>query len=131
VAEYDLLNSVTNVGKNALRDALLYGIDARIRYVALGTSSSANPAPNTLTQLGAESFRKYLTAQSQGAVGESIATFYVAPQEGNINIQEIGIFGGPLSTAIAGSGTLIARTLWSHTKTTSETVQIDRHDILS
>jgi hypothetical protein len=50
----------------------------------------------------------------------AVVTTYVAPGEANANLQEWGLFGGPDDALV-----LVSRVLWSHTKTASESIQID------
>lgn len=126
---FELKNLVTNAGRNLLREALRIPIDAGIRFVALG-SGTAPPAV-TDTQLQAEQFRKVVTRQEVGAVGEMITTMFVAPFEANtFVINEIGWFAGPDATATVNSGILIARVLWTRAKNNMESIQIERRDTL-
>lgn len=124
-------NIITNDGLDimaaALRDPT--GVnDPEIAYVALGDDNTA-PAV-TDSALVSEQFRKQVTSQVAGATGVSITTLYVAPFEGNFQIEEIGWFAGDAS-GVADSGTLIARVLWSHLKDNLESLQIDRTDTIS
>lgn len=126
---FELENLVTNAARNALREALRSPTDVAIRFVALG-SGTATPAV-TDTQLQAEQFRKVVTRQETGAVGELITTMFVAPFEANaFVINEIGWFAGPGATAAANSGILIARVLWTRAKNDRESVQIERRDTI-
>lgn len=108
--------TITNAGLNMLRDALNgVATNTAVTYVAIGTGSTA-PAV-TDTQLVAEVFRKRLTAFSNGsAAGETLLTMYLSPADsGGTVIGEIGWFAGPLASATANTGVLIARGLYSHT----------------
>ena len=126
---FELTNLVTDAGRNLVREALRGPADAGIRFVALGTGTAA-PAV-TDTQLQAEQFRKAVTRQETGAVGELITTMFVAPFEANAFVtNEIGWFAGPGATATANSGVLIARVLWTRAKNDRESVQIERRDTL-
>lgn len=94
-----------------------------ITYVALGTS---NTAPTTAdTQLGAEAFRKRVTAATQGANGEILISLYLSPTDAvGIDIEEIGFYGGNATSTI-NSGTLLAHGLYSHnSKVSTESIQV-------
>lgn len=117
--------TLTNAGKNLLRDARRGLVtDISIKYVAVGTSSTAPAA--TDTQLGAEVFRKALTSSSNGApAGEGVFTLYLSPQDVvGTAIAEVGWFAGSSASGTANSGVLIARGLYSHTKTNQESINI-------
>jgi hypothetical protein len=106
--------TITTAGHNMFRDALKGLAVVKITYVALGTS---NTAPNVNdTKLGAEVFRKSVTTYSNGAnIGEILINMYLSQSELiGTTIQEIGFFGNN-ATALANSGTLLARGLYSHT----------------
>ncbi len=123
-------NLITDAGTNLMRDALGgFVTDAKIKYVAVGTSSTAPAAGQT--QLVAESFRKLVT-KTDNTVGTAQvkSTMYLAPGEANIAIAEIGWFAGAGASAAANSGVMVARVLYSHTHTTSESIQFDRTDTL-
>lgn len=114
--------TITNAGLNLVRDAILLGSSPKPLYFAIGTGSTA-PAV-TDTQLGAEVFRKQITSLTAGAAaGEALISGYLSPQDsaGTV-IGEWGLFGGA-ATGTANSGTLIARGLYSHTHTASESIQ--------
>lgn len=118
--------TVTSVGKNLLRDARKGSNNAKVTYVALGTSSTAPSASDT--KLGAESFRKAISSYASGGTGEALANAYIAPTEAvGMVIAEVGFFGGTSASATPNSGILIARGLFSHTKlgTESLTLQFD------
>ena len=121
-------NLITDAGKNLLAQALRdTAFDAEIKYLAWGTGSTAPAAGDTT--LVAESGRKQVTSQTAGAgVGETDTVTYLAPDDANVAIAELGWFAGASATATADSGTLIARVLYSHTKTNLESVQVDRTD---
>lgn len=115
--------TVTNVGLNLLRDAMRNGTSPQIKYFAIGTSSAAPAA--TDTQLGAEVFRKAITSvDTTGTAGEALINGYLAPQDsvGTV-IAEWGIFAGSGATGTANSGVLVARGLYAHTHTNSESIQ--------
>lgn len=115
--------TITNAGLNLLRDARRGLItDTSIKYLAVGTSSTAPAA--TDTQLGAEVFRKALTSSANGAAaGEGLYTIYLAPQDVvGVVIAEVGWFAGSSASGTANSGVLVARALYSHTKTATESI---------
>lgn len=128
--EEDFDNTVMLVGKNLIRD-IIGGFQSNglISYVAVGTSNTA--VSNTQTQLGAEGFRKAVTSYAQGTSGVVTEILYIAPNEANISIQEIGWFAGSLATSSANSGIMIARVLWAHSKVNTENVTISRTDTFS
>lgn len=119
--------TVTTVGKNLLRDGRRGTNNPKVTYVALGTSNTAPSASDT--KLGAEVFRKAISSYAAGAsTGECLANAYIAPTEAvGVVIAEVGFFGGNSATSTANSGILIARGLYSHTKTGTEslTLQFD------
>jgi len=121
-------NLIVNAGQNLLRDGLIGAVtDTAIHYVALGTGMTAPAA--TDTQLGAESFRKAVTSQVAGSsVGQAVTTIFIAPQDANFTIQEIGWFAGVGATSSANSGVMVARVLYSHNHTNLESIQIQRQD---
>lgn len=123
-------NLITNAGLNLLRDALGgYATDGQIKYVALGSGATAPAASDT--GLALEEFRKAVTSQSAPATGELLTRLYVAPDEATtFTIRELGWFAGPAATSTPGSGVLVARVLYERTKTSLESLQIDRTDTL-
>jgi hypothetical protein len=114
--------TLTDAGKNMVRDALRNFVDTRVRYVAIGASSAAPSAGDTA--LGAEVFRKAMTSSANGATsGEAIFTLYLSPQDAvGVGIQEVGWFGGAGASATPGSGVLLARGLYVHAKTDHESI---------
>lgn len=127
VVEFD--NVITNVGKNHARDCLAGTVDPQVKYVALGSSSVA---PSTSdTQLGNEQMRKQVTDRTVGGTGVLTTTVYIAPNEGNFQIEEIGWFAGSGATGASNTGTLISRVLYSHLKNVLESIQVDRTDTFS
>ncbi len=122
-------NLITNAGKNLLRDVLDGTVtDGAIKYLAIGTSSTAPAA--TDTKLGAEVFRKQITKQEVGAAGVLTTTTYVAPYEANVSIQELGWFAGASATSAKDSGILVARVLYARAKTELESLEIVRTDTI-
>ena len=124
-------NIITNLGKNLMRDALGgYISDAKIRYLGVGTSNTAVAA--TDTQLGAENMRKAVTSYDNTVgTGANKTTVYLAPGEANISIQELGWFATASATATANSGVMIAHVLYNHTKTSGESISVQRTDTFS
>ena len=117
--------TITNAGLNLLRDARRGLVtDISIKYVAVGTGSTAPAA--TDTQLQTEVFRKALTSSSNGAAaGEATYTLYLSPQDVvGTAIAEVGWFAGSGATGTANSGVLVARALYAQTKTSSESVNV-------
>lgn len=117
--------TLTDAGRNMIRDARRgLVIDVSVKYVAVGTSSTAPTAGDTT--LGAEVFRKALTTSSSPSTGNGDFTLYLAPGDAvSVGIQEVGWFAGAGATGTANSGVLIARGLYAHTKLASESIQID------
>jgi hypothetical protein len=118
--------TLTDAGKNLRRDALRASLgisDARVRYVAIGTSSTAPTSADTA--LGAEVFRKAMTSDANGAAaGEALLTLFLSPQDAvGVNVQEVGWYGGSSASSTPGSGVLIARALFAHNpKTVNESI---------
>jgi len=121
-------NLITDAGKNLIAQALRdTAFDAEIKYLAWGTGSTAPAASDTT--LVTEAGRKQVTSQTAGAgVGETDTVTYLGPDDANVAIAELGWFAGASATATADSGTLIARVLYSKTKTNKESIQVDRTD---
>lgn len=124
-------NLITNAGKNLIRDTLGgFVSDTKIRYLGVGTSNTAVAA--TDTQLGAENMRKAATAYDNTVgTGAHKTTTYLAPGEANISIQELGWFATASATASANSGVMIAHVLYNHTKTSGESISVQRTDTFS
>lgn len=121
----ELHNQIKDVGLNILRDAL-NGTVAEIRYLAWGTDSTANATNQT--KLVAESGRKAVTTQAAGGTGVMVTTTYIAPYEAIVSIEELGWFAGTGATAVADSGVLVSRVLYSRAKTALESIQVVRTD---
>lgn len=126
-----LRNLITDAGLNYIRDLLDGSINppTQIQYIALGSSNTAPAAGDTA--LGNEFFRKQVTKQELPGTGQVASTVYVAPYEGNAQIEEIGVYAGPDASGETDTGILIARVLWSHAKTELESLQIVRTDTIS
>jgi hypothetical protein len=107
---------LTDVGRNLLRDGLSGANHPLISYVALGTS---NTTPTTAdTKLGAEAYRKAVSTYTNESTGEVLINMYLAPSElVGTNIAEVGFFGGASAGIGSNTGVLLARGLYSKTKT--------------
>lgn len=127
--EVELGNLITDAGRDlmalAMRDATAL---PEISWVALGDDATAPVVGDTA--LGNEVFRKLMTTQVAGATGVSVSTVYIAPGEANQQLEEIGWYAGT-ATSAPGSGTLIARVLYSRLKDALESIQIERTDTIS
>lgn len=124
-------NLITSAGKNLDRDAYATAsYDRQIKYAALGTGTSAPAAGDV--KLAAESLRVAITGYASGSTGVVVTTANIAPNQavGTV-IGELGWFAGAGATSSTDSGILIARTLYSHTKTSSEALSIQRTDTYS
>lgn len=127
VEEFD--NHITDAGRNLLRDALDGTVtSATIKYIAWGSGTAAPTDGDT--QLGAEAGRKVVTKQTPGAAGVLTTTVYLAPFDAVMTIRELGWFAGASATGAANSGVMIARVLFTKTKTDLESIQIDRTDTI-
>lgn len=116
--------TITNAGLNMMRDALSGGNTSVIKYVALGTSSTAPAAGDT--QLGAEVFRKAVSSYTTGgSPGEILINLYLSPGDAiGANIQEVAFFGGNTANVNANTGVMLARGLYSHSnKLNTESIQ--------
>lgn len=127
----ELQNTLPNISLNMVRNALKGTVsDLKIKYLAWGSDDTA-PTEND-TQLGAEFGRKQVTQQVDGGDGELITTTYISPFEGNEEIiEELGWFGGASANGDPNTGILIARVLYSRAKTTAESLQVERTDLIS
>jgi hypothetical protein len=130
IDEFD--NLVMNAAKNAYAGFLSAGIpvDLTIRYMGVGSSNTAVAA--TQTQLVSEQFRQQVTVQAAGSTGVMVTTTYISPFNCNaFTTQELAWFAGPLATVTANSGLMIARVLYSHAKTSLESITVTRTDTFS
>ena len=123
-----LKNKITTVGLNMLRDMIYAAInDAEIKYLAWGSDNTAVSAAHTT--LVAEFGRKLVTSQAAGAAGIVTTTTYIAPYEANApKVEELGWFAGVGATAVADSGIMLGRVLYSRDKTAIESWNVVRTD---
>jgi hypothetical protein len=122
-----LRNGISDAGLNLMRDALAGLVsDAEVKYVALGTGSTA-PGPGD-TKLVAEVLRKAVIKLEVSGTGQVQTTGYIAPYQGNHAVQEIGWFAGAGAGPAADSGVLVARVLYARMKIKIESWQIVRTD---
>ncbi len=125
-------NLITNDGLNMLRDILsgaLDGADAgEIRQLAVGDDNT--PPLVGDTALGNETFRKARTSFTAPADGQVNTVHILLPAEAVGAIEELGWFAGAAAGAGAGTGIMIARVLYSRTKTNLESIQVERLDTL-
>jgi len=133
-----LKNTITNLLFNLYRDALAgdFGniLDAKIKHIAIGDDNTAPVV--TDTTLGNEVFRVALTDEDVSVTAQYTTVFYLAPDEAIGAIEELGWFAGTGSNDWGGgagkdTGTLIARVLYSHTKTSVESIQFERVDTIT
>lgn len=131
VDRVEIKNLITNAGLNMLRDGLAgYVPTVRFRFLVWGDDATSPTVSDT--QLGNEVGRRVITSRTAGTTGVLSQTVIIPSTEGNGQIEELGFFGG-LDARIEepGSGTLIARVLYSHLKTDQESIQVDRTDTLA
>jgi len=130
IEETYLKNALVMSGRKLWRDMLKGTItDGQIKYVGVGSSNQV--IADADIKLVAETFRNVRTTDAVPADDSYITTFYLGPTQANGTIKEIGWFCGVDATAIANSGVLLARVLWSHTKLDSESVEITRTDSIA
>jgi len=130
LSRVDAPNLIVNLGLNAARDMLAGDVtDLTIRYMAWG-SSSATPAAGNTT-LGSEDGRKAITSRAAGVTGVMVTSVYLAIDDANGVLEELGWFASPTATATTDSGIMIARALYpggAETKAADEAITIDRTD---
>ncbi len=127
----EMSNLLTTVGLNIPRDGLAGDVaDLEVKAMTIGDDSTAPALGDTI--LGNETFRKARTSQSKPSTGVVIYVQYIAPAEAVGTIEELGwVAGAAVNTASpAGkdTGIMIARVLYSRTKTDLESLQIERTD---
>ncbi len=122
-----LHNLITTAGLNMGRNGLYGDVgDLEVKYMGIGDDATAPALADTT--LGNETFRKARTSQSKPADGAVLYTQYIAPAEAVGTIEELGWFAGAAAGAGADTGIMIARVLYSRTKTALESLQIERTD---
>lgn len=123
--------TITNAGLRLLAAAAAGTDLAQITYVAVGTGNTTPAA--TDTKLVAESSitgaRKAIASGGSAVAGTNpgevlVTAVLQAADAVNVQIAEVGFFGGNAATATKDSGVLIARALYSHTKLNSETLTL-------
>lgn len=121
----------TNGWLNLKRDGSSGANNPKITFVALGTSNTTPTISDTA--LGHEVFRKAVTAYTNGATGEILISMYLSPTDTiNVDIEEVGFFGGSSASSTPGSGILLARGLWSHNpKTNMESITFVLDEVIS
>jgi hypothetical protein len=113
--------TITNAGRNLRRDGMAGANNPKITYVALGTSNT--PASVSDTKLGNETFRKKVSSYTNGSTGEILINMYLSDSDAiGVGIQEVGFFGGSTASSTPNSGVLLARGLYTHTKTNVESI---------
>ena len=126
-------NLLTDAGLNMIRDMLSGTIsDAEIKYVALGSDSTA--PVNGQTQLVAEEFRKIVTSQTDDPVTAGIlyTELFASDTEANsFKTEEIGWFAGVDASATEDTGIMVARVLYSRQKNDEESWLIRRTDTMA
>lgn len=128
--ETTINNMVTDAGLNLLRECLRGTVtDAEVKYIAVGTSSTAVSAAQT--QLVNEAFRKPVYSKSVVGTGLLQTIGILTETEAVINIQEVGIFAGSTASAATNSGIMISRILYSRNKTNLESIQFQRTDTIA
>lgn len=120
-------NLIVTTGLGLARDAILGNESFLIAQVGLGAGPDA-PVVGDVA-LGDERVRADILAREQIGSDTALTTAYVAPGIANdFIIKELGWFGGSLATEVIDTGVLISRILYDHTKTSLESIQIDRQD---
>lgn len=116
--------TLTDAGRNLLRDSLSGANNPKLTYIALGSGMTAPLTSDT--QLGAEFFRKAVTSYTTGGTGEILVTLYLSQTDAvGQDIEEVGIYGGSTATTAFNSGVLFARALFSHgNKSDTESINL-------
>jgi len=123
-------NLITTVGLGMMIDFLDGGIaNGEITYMAVGSDNTAPALGDTI--LGAETFRKIMTTQTQPTVTSLLSTVYISPGEAVGAIEELGWFAGAGAGAGADTGIMISRILYSRNKTALESIQVERTDTIA
>jgi len=126
----DTENLITDDGLDQLATALRSSAAnaGRLRYLAWGDDTTPPVAGDS--DLGNELGRVQVTSSVAGATGVVVTTTYLSSTV-IASIEELGWYGGPLASSTPGSGTLMARVLFSHEKIAGESLQIERTDTLT
>lgn len=117
--------TLTNDGRNYLRDLLIGADSANTIYVAVGSGTSTPTA--TQHTLDSETFRKIITSKTTGvAVGEGLINCILLDSDAvGANIQEVGAFCGNTATSSSNTGKMLGRALWAHNpKLATESLQL-------
>src|SRR5260221_4613026 len=93
--------TVTDSGRNLLRDSLSGANNAKITYFAIGAGTTAATTSDTKLQI--ETFRKKVTSFTNGAsAGEILINVYIASGDAvNADIEEIGVHVVSFATSTA------------------------------
>ncbi|MCK9282509.1 MAG: hypothetical protein M0P71_17985 [Melioribacteraceae bacterium] len=115
-------NLITNILLDEMIGILAgYIPDIDIRYLAIGLDPAPAPAVGD-TSLNDEEERYFYIDRSltpPPTYGEIVTDFYLTSGDGNVTIEELGVFGGSTSSLAAGSGSMISHVLWNYTKTSA------------
>lgn len=115
--------TITDAGRNLLRDSLFGGQSSRILYFVVGTGNTAPTVSDT--KLAAEVYRAIFQGVGAGVTGEVHLSGFIDLAFANVNIGEVGVIGGASATTSANTGVLIARALYQHNKNSGETITLD------
>lgn len=124
---WELINTITKLCNDELVKGL-YGslCDIQIAYLAIGTGNTIPTRDDTT--LETEVFRTSVVSNERSDYGQVLSDFTIFDTDYSGTIEEIGIFGGSTAGAGTDTGTLIARVLWSYTKSSSEELYFQRID---
>ena len=122
-------NLITDAGLDLLAAGLLDGRSTVLRFLAVGTGTTP-PVPGDVA-LGAETARFAVQTPTRVAVGKTRTRAYLTDAQAVGTIRELGWFAGSAASSTAGSGVLVARVLYDHTKGDGESLVIDRTDTIS
>lgn len=117
---------ITDEGLQWMAD-IVAGVEPepKILYLAWGTGTTPEAAGDV--QLEAEAGRKAVSARDVGALGEAITDTFLGTDDAVGDIEEWGWFGGD-ATSAANSGRLISRWLSPESKSSLETILVNRTD---
>ena len=124
-----LHNLITNNGLNMVSKELagISGLnDIYIKYLAWGDGDTAVNVSQGY--LSSETGRKQITSAAATGSGKVEIITIINNDEAVGTIEELGWFAGTAATATANTGVMVARVLYSRTKTNLESLQIDRID---